>query len=50
MKVPDIKQGGSFNLIADGEFLAIVVIPASAFRKDQIQGICVAMNQAMGKE
>ncbi len=49
MLVSDIKQGGSFNLVADGEFLAIVVIPASAFKKEQIQGFCIAMNQVTGK-
>ena len=49
MKVPEIKEGGSFNLIADGEFIAIVVIPTSAFKKDQIQSLCSQMNAAIGK-
>ena len=49
MKVPEIKGGGSFNLIADGELLAIVVIPSSAEKKDQIQGLCSQMNAAIGK-
>ena len=48
MKVPEIKEGGSFNLKADGEFLAIVVIPASAEKKSQIQGLCDQMNIALG--
>ena len=49
MKVSDIKQGGSFNLVADGEFLAIVVVPASDFKKSQFQGLCSQMNAATGK-
>lgn len=48
MKVPEIKSGGSFNLVADGEFLAIVVIPASAFKKTQIQNIAEQGNAALG--
>ncbi len=48
MKVSEIKEG-SFNLTADGEFLAIVVIPISAFKRDQIQGLCSQMNAALGK-
>jgi len=49
MKVSEIKEGGSFNLVADGEFLAVVVIPTSAFKKNQIQGLCSQMNAAIGK-
>jgi len=49
MLVTDIKEGGSFNLVADGEFLAVVVIPTSAYKKDQIQGLCGQMNSAIGK-
>jgi len=49
MLVNDIKEEGSFNLVADGEFLAIVVIPISAFKRDQIQGLCSQMNAALGK-
>ena len=48
MKVPEIKEGGSFNLIADGEFVAIVVIPASAFKRMQIQNIAEQGNAALG--
>lgn len=48
MLVKDIKEGGSFNLIADGEFLAIIVIPASAEKKTQFQGLCNQMNIALG--
>ncbi len=50
MKVPEIKDIGSFNLIADGEFLAIVVIPASAEKKMQVQNIALAGNTALGKK
>lgn len=48
MKVPEIKGGGSFNLVADGEFLAIVVLPASAFKRMQIQNIAEQGNAALG--
>ena len=50
MPVQEIKQGSSFNLVADGEFLAVVVVPISAVKKDQIQALCGQMNQALGKE
>ncbi len=50
MLVPEIKDTGSFNLIADGEFLAIVVIPASAEKKMQVQNIALAGNMATGKK
>jgi len=49
MKVPEIKDGGSFNLVADGEFLAIVVIPISGYKKGQFQALCSQMNAAIGK-
>ena len=49
MKVPEIKEGGSFNLIADGEFIAIVVVPASAVKRRQIGSIAEAGNAALGK-
>jgi len=49
MLVKDIKEAGSFNLVADGEFLAIVVVPISGFKKDQIQSLCGQMNAAIGK-
>jgi len=47
MKVPQIKEGGSFNIVADGEFLAIVVVPASAEKRAQFQGLCDQMNIAL---
>jgi len=50
MKVTDIKDVGSFNLIADGEFVAVVVVPASAEKKMQIQNIALAGNVALGKK
>jgi len=49
MKVPEIKEGGSFNLVADGEFLAVVVIPISADKKSQFQSLAGQMNAAIGK-
>jgi len=49
MLVKDIKGEGSFNLVADGEFLAIVVIPVSGFKKGQFQSLCSQMNAAIGK-
>ena len=50
MKVPEIKDMGSFNLIADGEFVAILVVPASAFKKQQIQSLAEAGHVALGKK
>jgi len=50
MRVSDIKDTGSFNLIADGEFVAIVVVPASAEKKMQVQNIALAGNAALGKK
>jgi len=50
MKVPEIKEGGSFNLTADGEFLAMVIVPISAYKKDQFQAMAGQMNAAIGKE
>ena len=49
MKVPEIKEGGSFNLTADGEFVAIVVVPASFEKRIQIQNIAALGNAALGK-
>lgn len=49
MLVKDIKENGSFNIIADGEYLGTFVIPASAFRKNQIEAICGQMNAGIGK-
>ena len=49
MKVPEIKEGGSFNLTADGEFIAIVIVPISGFKKDQFQALAGQMNLAIGK-
>ncbi len=49
MKVPEIKGGGSFNLTADGEFVAIIVMPISPEKKSQFQALCSQMNAAIGK-
>ena len=48
MLVQEVKEGGSFNLTADGELLAIVVVPTSAYKKEQIQALCSQMNSAIG--
>ena len=51
MTIEELRESASFNLVDDdGKFIAIVVVPASAFKKDQIQGLCSQMNAAMGKE
>jgi len=49
MKVPEIRDGGSFNLTADGEFLAMVIVPISEFKKHQFQALASQMNAAIGK-
>ena len=49
MKVTEIKEGGSFNLTADGEFLAMVIVPISSAKKDQFQALASQMNAAIGK-
>lgn len=49
MLVKDIKEGGSVNLTADGEFIAMVIIPISAYKKDQFQAMAGQMNAAIGK-
>ena len=49
MKVSDIKESGSFNLTADGEFFAMVIVPTSGFKKDQFEAMAGQMNAAIGK-
>ena len=48
MKASEIKGGGSFNLVADGMPIAIVVVPVSAVKRQQIEAICSQMNVALG--
>lgn len=48
MTVKQIKESGSYNLVADGQFVAIVVVPASAEKRFQIQSLCSQMNAALG--
>ena len=49
MLVKDIKEGGSVNLTADGEFIAMVIVPLSAYKKDQFRVLAEQMNVAIGK-
>ena len=44
----DIRNNPCFSLIEDGNFVAFVVIPASADKKCQIEGICGEMDVARG--
>lgn len=48
LKVQEIKEGGSFNLVADGQFVAVVVVPLSGAKRQQIEAICSQMNAALG--
>lgn len=50
MLVKEVKDTGSFNLIADGEFVAVVVIPASGEKKFQFQALAQQGNTALGKD
>ena len=50
MLVKDIKEGSSFNLMADGECIAIVIVPISGYKRDQFQALAGQMNAAAGKE
>jgi len=48
--VEELKQKGSFNLVDDnGQFVAMVVVPASAFKKQQITALAEAGNAALGR-
>jgi len=49
MTAKEIKEGGSFNLTADGQLLAIVVVPISATKRLQFQALAGQMNRAIGK-
>ena len=48
MLVSDIKKGGSFRLTADGEVIALVMLPISAERKRQLEALASQMNSAIG--
>lgn len=50
MSAKQIKEAGSFNLVADGQFVAIVVVPASAEKKFQFQALAQQGNTALGFE
>lgn len=49
MLAKDIREGGSFRVTSDGAFLCLVVVPASAEKKYQIESIADAGNKALGK-
>lgn len=44
-----LREMGSFNLVQDGEFIAIMCVPVNEFKRKQIDSLCHAMNNAMGK-
>ena len=47
----ELRDSGSFNLVDnDGKFVAILVVPASAEKRFQLQALCGQMNAALGKE
>jgi len=48
MKVPKIKEGGSFKLTADGEVIAMVMIPLSGEKRNQLEAMASQMNSAIG--
>jgi len=48
MKVPEIKEGGSFKLTADGEVIAMVMIPLSGEKRNQLEAMASQMNSAIG--
>ena len=49
MLVEDIRKGGSFRLTADGELLAIVMLPTSGEKRTQLEALGSQMNAAIGK-
>jgi len=50
LKVEEIKSMGSFNLEADGMFVAVIIVPASAEKKAQFQALAEQGNLALGLE
>jgi len=50
MSTKEIKEGPSFNVVADGEFAFIVIVPASAEKKYQFQSLADMGNKALGFE
>ncbi len=44
-----LRQSPSFNLVdEEGKFVAVVVVPASFEKREQIQALCGQMNVALG--
>lgn len=50
MKVADVKDGGSFKLTADGAVIAMVMVPISGEKRNQLESIASQMNSAIGIE
>ena len=51
LQAEELRQSGSFNLVdSGGEFVAVLVVPASAEKKMQMQSLAEAGNQALGRE
>lgn len=48
MKSQEIKEGGSFRLTADGEVIALVMLPVSGEKRNQIESLANQMNAAIG--
>ena len=48
MKVAEIKEGGSFKLTADGDVIAMVMIPISGDKRNQLESMASQMNSAIG--
>ena len=48
MKVPEIKATGSFNLLADGVLIAIVMVNPQGEKTAQLKAIASQMNASAG--
>ena len=48
MKVAEIKEGGSFKLTADGDTIAMVMVPISGDKRNQLESMASQMNSAIG--
>ena len=46
----DLRKSGSFNLVDDDGFICMVIIPASAAKKLQINSIAEAGNAAISRK
>ena len=48
MTADDLRKSGSFTLSENGSFIGIMVIPASAVKRQQIEAMCSQMNNSLG--